>query len=82
MCGAGSGRGRAEVCGGALSGPVTRPVGYGTGPRRTRPEIGPTLSSHNGAQLTAASNHLGSLAEQILLVFTGPRHVAVRPQRP
>lgn len=29
--------------------PVTRPVGSGTGPRRTRPEIGPALSSHNCA---------------------------------
>jgi hypothetical protein len=29
--------------------PVTRPVGYGTGPRRTRPEIGPAPSSHNCA---------------------------------
>jgi hypothetical protein len=24
-------------------------AGYGTGPRRTRPEIGPALSSHNCA---------------------------------
>src|SRR5262249_31547954 len=53
----GSGRVNLVVaCAGRRSGdvrgrvrPVTRPVGYGTGPRRTRPEIGPALSSHNRA---------------------------------
>jgi hypothetical protein len=41
------GRRSGDVRGGVR--PVTRPVGYGTGPRRTRPEIGPALSSHNCA---------------------------------
>jgi hypothetical protein len=56
-------------------------AGYSSSGRWTRPEIGPALSSPTARSADGSAEPLGQLAEQILLVFTDPRHVAVGPQQ-
>lgn len=61
-----------EVCGRTPAGPGTGPVRYRTG-RVTPLPATPANSADGGAEPPR------QLVEQILLIVTDPRHVAVRP---